>query len=85
MDDQKRIDPELIDQAKALIQPETRQVCLAQLQHELGVTFFAALDIRNELEREGLAIIPRKNEQISRKRYRTKKTSGTTIKEKGTA
>ena len=60
MTDEKQIDPELIERAKALIQPVTRQVYLAQLQRELHVSFYLALDIRNELERLGLVTVPKK-------------------------
>lgn len=51
---------ELIQQAKSLIDSSTKTVSLVDLQKQFNLTFYESLDLRKELIRRGLAVLPKK-------------------------
>ena len=54
------ITEDLIKQAKLLIDPSAKTISLVDIQKQLNLTFYESLDLRKELIRRGLAVLPKK-------------------------
>ena len=54
------ITEDLIKQAKTLIDPKSKTVSLVDLRKQFNLTFYASVDLRNELVKHGLAVMPKR-------------------------